>query len=250
MIALSLGWGTQSFGLAAMVALGELPPVDVAIHADTTHEASGTYAFAERWTPWLEERGVRVVTVYPGADANPVEPTRIGTLKVMIPVFTGKGIITRQCTGNWKIRPIKRWLQANRHGAKVEQLIGITLDEATRMKPSQVGYIANRWPLVELRLTRQNVKDWLTAHGLPVPPRSACVFCPFHTRREWADVMAVPGDRTKAIAVDESVRQARMPGELFIHPSRVPLAMVDLRSEQEKGQMELWDAECTGSCGL
>jgi hypothetical protein len=32
--AISLGWGVQSFTLAAMVALGELPPVDVAIHAD------------------------------------------------------------------------------------------------------------------------------------------------------------------------------------------------------------------------
>ena len=60
---LSLGWGVQSWTLAAMVALGELPPVDLAIHADTTHEAAGTYAHAAKWTPWLEERGVKVVTV-------------------------------------------------------------------------------------------------------------------------------------------------------------------------------------------
>ena len=30
----------------------------------------------------------------------------------------------------------------------------------------------------------------------------------------------------------------------------IPLAMVDLRSEQERGQMDLFDNECTGSCGL
>jgi len=41
MKSLSLGWGVQSFTLAAMVALGDLEPVDVAIHADTTHEANG-----------------------------------------------------------------------------------------------------------------------------------------------------------------------------------------------------------------
>ena len=63
MKALSLGWGVQSFTLAAMVALGDLEPVDVAIHADTTHESKLTYEFAARWTPWLEEHGVRVVTV-------------------------------------------------------------------------------------------------------------------------------------------------------------------------------------------
>ena len=35
---LSLGWGVQSFTLAAMVALEEVPPIVLAIHADTPHE--------------------------------------------------------------------------------------------------------------------------------------------------------------------------------------------------------------------
>ena len=62
---LSLGWGVQSWTIAAMAALEELPPVDVAIHSDTGHEAAGTYAHAEKWTSWLEEHGVPVVTVKP-----------------------------------------------------------------------------------------------------------------------------------------------------------------------------------------
>lgn len=53
---LSLGWGVQSFTLAAMAALGELPPLDAAIHADTTHERGATYAFAQKWTTWIERR--------------------------------------------------------------------------------------------------------------------------------------------------------------------------------------------------
>jgi 3'-phosphoadenosine 5'-phosphosulfate sulfotransferase (PAPS reductase)/FAD synthetase len=60
---LSLGWGVQSFTLAAMVALGELEPIDYAIHADTTHESALTYEFADRWREWLEDRGVLVVVV-------------------------------------------------------------------------------------------------------------------------------------------------------------------------------------------
>ena len=60
---LSLGWGVQSWTLAAMSALGELEPVDFAVHADTTWECKQTYEFAERWTFWLEECGVKVVTV-------------------------------------------------------------------------------------------------------------------------------------------------------------------------------------------
>ena len=51
---LSLGWGVQSWTLAAMAALGEIEPIDFAIHSDTRHEASGTYAHAEKL-----RRGVR-----------------------------------------------------------------------------------------------------------------------------------------------------------------------------------------------
>jgi len=58
---LSLGWGVQSFALAAMSALGVLPKVDAAMH-----ERAETYAFAEKWTPWLEKRGVKVMTVKEG----------------------------------------------------------------------------------------------------------------------------------------------------------------------------------------
>jgi len=58
---ISLGWGVQSFTLAVMVALGDLEPVDAAIHADTTHEKTATYEFAKRWTPWLEEHGTKVL---------------------------------------------------------------------------------------------------------------------------------------------------------------------------------------------
>lgn len=60
---ISLGWGIQSFTLAAMSALGEIEKVDLAINADTTHERQATYEFAKRWTPWLQEHGLNVVTV-------------------------------------------------------------------------------------------------------------------------------------------------------------------------------------------
>lgn len=60
---ISLGWGIQSFTLAAMSALGDLEKVDYAVHSDTTHERSATYEFAIKWTGWLVEKGIKVVTV-------------------------------------------------------------------------------------------------------------------------------------------------------------------------------------------
>lgn len=245
---LNIGWGIQSFTLAAMVALGELEPIDAAIHADTTHERESTYSFAAKYTPWLEARGVRVVTVR-DAPSGPID-TWGG---VFIPVFTdtpGKsgGMLNRQCTGRWKIQPIRKWLQANRNGEPVEQWLGITTDEAERMKPSDVKYITHRWPLIEKRMSRNACIAWLTGHGLDIPDKSACVFCPFHNRSAWWAMKAEGGaDWQKAVSVDEAIRKARPPFDLFVHSSRIPLT--DIRSPQDNGQMELWEQnECSGTC--
>lgn len=248
---ISLGWGVQSFTLAAMVALGEFEPVDVAIHADTTHESILTYRFARRWTPWLEAHGVKVVTVV-NKKSNPIDN---GWGWPSAPFFTinpdgTKGQIQRQCTFNWKISNIRRWEQANRKKEPVEQWIGISLDEFQRMRDSDVKYITHRWPLIEKHITRLNCINWLQSKGLEVPPKSSCTFCPFHNTKEWRRIKNTPEDWQEAVSVDEAVRNVKPPSSLFVHPSRKPLDQVDFRTMEEKGQLSLWDAECTGMCGI
>ncbi len=246
---ISLGWGVQSFTLAAMSALGELPKVDYAIHADTTHESQLTYAFARKWTPWLEEHGV-IVVVATHEKKNIID--KWGGMQ--LPAYTesakGEGQIRRQCTHEWKIRPMRQWLQSNRNGEPVEQWIGISLDEYQRMKPADVKYITNVGPLIDLRMTRADCVKWLTNHGLDVPSKSACTFCPFHTTREWREIKSNPIDWEEAVTVDSQIRLARPPASLFLHPSRKPLSEVDFRTAEEKGQLSLWDNECTGMCGI
>jgi hypothetical protein len=242
---ISLGWGVQSFTLAAMAALGEVESVDVAIHVDTTHEKSWTYEFAARWTPWLEEHGVRVVTVWP----NKFDDV------IMIPAFTqsdsGRGQLRRQCTGHWKIVPMRRWLQVNREKQPVEQWIGISTDESLRMKSSDVQYITHRWPLIELGMSREDCERWLEDHGLEVPFKSACVFCPYQSKGMWQKVKASGnGDWTSAVKFDKAIRKVRPPFDLYIHQARKPLDQIDMRTEQEKGQIDLFSEECYGICGV
>ena len=256
---ISLGWGVQSFALAAMSALGELPPVDAAIHADTTHERTETYQFAAKWTPWLEERGVRVVTM----QANIPFPD---TKAVFIPAYTlsnkGKrGALNRSCTQRWKISPQRRWVSAEleRRGLSklpgiVEQWFGISKDEWTRMRDSDVKYIRNVYPFMEQfdpPMTRYDIGRWLQNHGLEVPVKSACVFCPYHDLESWREIkMGGNGDWQKAIEVDRIVRNKRPGYQCFVHRSCQPLDQVDLRNEQDHGQLELWGEECTGNCFL
>jgi hypothetical protein len=119
-------------------------------------------------------------------------------------------------------------------GETAEQWIGISLDEWQRMKDSDVKYITHRWPLIEKRMTRADCVGWLTSHGIEIPPKSACTFCPFHDTGEWRRIQ----------------RDVRPGYKTYIHPSRKPLQDVDLRSETEKGQLSLWDQECSGICGI
>lgn len=251
---ISLGWGVQSWTLAAMSALGALPKVDAAIHADTTHERSQTYAFAAEWTPWLEAHGVPVVTVTSPATKHLNDPN---VTNILIPAYTlarkgaaitsGQGLdvagglesveqtegqLRRQCTNRWKIEPLRRWVsgELTRRGlAKqpgiVEQWLGISRDEWQRARTSDVAYTTYRYPLLDLKMTRVDCVAWLQAHDLPVPPKSACVFCPYHNARAWGELKRQAGpDWAHALEIDNVIRDARPPYPLFVHPKRVPLA--------------------------
>jgi hypothetical protein len=244
---ISLGWGVQSFTLAALSALGELPPVDYALHSDTGYESSLTYKFAEKWMPWLESHGVKVVTL-----KNKNEITNIHNF-VQIPAYSNNGILKRQCTTWWKIIPMRRWTsdELRRRGLTkkpntVSQWIGISTDEFCRAKLADVKYIKNRFPLLETGMSREGCKTWLTSRNLEVPPKSSCVFCPFHSKAGWQQTKAVEADWEKAVTVDRYIRNLRLPGELYVHQSLKPLEEVDLRTPEETGQMNF--TEMCQSC--
>jgi len=254
---ISLGWGCQSFALAAMSALGVLPKVDAAVHADTGHERAETYDLAARWTPWLEERGVRVVTVKETYQLAPVDEWG----GVFLAAYTkslandSAGMLRRQCTQRWKIAPIRRWLQVNRDDRHVEQWLGITLDEVLRIKPSDVKYVTNVYPFVEMldrAWTRGMVIKWLAENDLEVPVKSSCVFCPYRDRATWREIQLSGNcDWEKALEVDRAIRNKRPDYQCYLTAQRKPLDDCDFRSQEDHGQMTLWDEEeCSGMCFL
>jgi hypothetical protein len=156
----------------------------------------------------------------------------------------------RQCTNDWKIAPMRRWLQKERMKKKIDMLIGISLDEIQRMRNSDVQYISNKYPLIEKRMTRNDCQKYLERNSIPIPPRSACVFCPFQTNSEWRTVMENPDDAIKAIRVDEDIRRARPPRNLYVCVQRKPLYRCGFETPEDKGQLPLWENECLGMCGV
>lgn len=246
---LSLGWGVQSWTLAAMAALGDIEPIAAAVHSDTTWERGKTYEFAAMMTPWLEERGVRVATVT-AYDRELGE-----TATVDIPAYTIDetgdifGQLRRQCTQDWKISPLRRWLQANRNGEPIDLLLGISMDEWHRAKDSDVKYITHRFPLLDLKIARSDCIAYLQRHGLPVPVKSSCVFCPYHNKRAWQEMKREGGeDWQKAVEIDEQIRDARPPYPLFVHNARKPLPEA-VHIPEDEGAVQLTmldDTACDG----
>jgi hypothetical protein len=104
-------------------------------------------------------------------------------------------MVRRQCTREYKITPIRRQVRQLWQAAgqpPVEQWLGISLDEAHRMRTSDVAYITNAYPLVETHMTRKDCVRWLTAHGWTEVPKSACIGCPFRSDARWGAPLHLP----------------------------------------------------------
>lgn len=246
---ISLGAGVQSTTLLLMAMHGQVEPMpDAAIFADTGWEPKAVYEHLA----WLES--VSTIPIHRVSGGNIREDALNGGGRfATMPVFVSGsgGMLRRQCTKEYKIRPIQKKVR-ELAGKRITTLwLGISVDEAIRMKESRVKYITHRYPLaMERRMTRQDCLRWLERHGYARPPRSACIGCPYRRNAEWRAL--APDEFADAVAFDHAVRNAlpRIRGQVFLHSSLQPLDMVDLRSEQERGQMDLWGNECEGMCGV
>jgi hypothetical protein len=252
LVVISLGAGVQSTTMALMAAHGEILPMpDCAIFADTGWEPKAVYDHLAWLMSGVLPFPVHVVSVGDlRADAISRTNTTGGRFAA-VPWYTHRGMGRRQCTKEYKLYPIRRRVRAMLDGKTpkggCEMWIGISLDEAIRMKPSNVQYIVNRWPLVERHIHRRDCLRWLERHGYPEPPKSSCIGCPFHNDDQWRELTAT--EFADAVEVDRVIRhQGRI--EQFVHRSLKPLDQVDLSSAEDRGQLNLFLNECEGMCGV
>ena len=253
----SLGAGVQSTTVALMAAAGAIGPMpDCAIFADTGWEPKAVYEHLERLERALPFPVYRVSSSSLREDAIAGGSPRAQRFAA-IPWFIrnpdgSDGMGRRQCTAHYKLEPIRRKIVELTGGKRpkggTEMWVGISTDEAFRVKPSRVQYIANRWPLIELGMNRSACRAWLARHGWDAP-KSSCIGCPFHSDEQWRGL--TPAELADAILVDEAIRhQAGFKGEQFMHRTRKPLSQVDLRSDAQIGQPDLFLNECEGICGV
>ena len=268
---LSLGAGVQSTVLALMAERGEfgLPKPDIAIFANTQWEPPAVYRHLE----WLKSQvsfEIRTVTA-----GNIKENLRNGVMPdnskfIGIPIFLakadgGNGLMRRQCTTQYKLKPIHQELRkilglkprqpVPRH-SKIEMWVGISTDEMSRAKPSQESWIDKKFPLVDIGLSRGQLHTWFQKnYPGRVLPKSACIGCPYHSDAVWKDMKENdPDSFIEAVDVDIDLRSnpnitALTPhAQGYLHASRKPLALVDF--DDTKGYQEQMEEECEGLCGI
>ena len=266
---LSLGAGVQSSTLFLMACFDEIERFDHAIFADTGWEPEPVY----RWLKYLKKQGkkhgIPIHTVSQGNIRNDILISQVrGTKKdgrrwASMPLFVlapdgKKGMIRRQCTYEYKIRPIER-KQRELAGYKprkrmppgtIECWKGISTDEAKRAVVSDRKWISFYYPLIEMRMRRSDCLAWFLKRGLPKPPRSACVGCPFRHNSEWMDLKNNSiKDFKDAIFIDKAIRKiGGMRGDVFLHADRIPLDEVVFN--KNGNQPSLFSDECAGICGV
>lgn len=248
---ISFGAGVQSSAVLLMSDRGEIARAEVAIFADTGIEPTYVY-------DWLGKmRGlvsIPIVVVTAGNYADHITERFAAGLHIRsAPFFTrgprGDGMIRRQCTAQYKIRPIRSYLHKNYQGKHVNQMIGISVDEATRMRDSRYVHTSNCYPLIDKRMTRQDCLRYVEEAVGERPQRSACWLCPFHSDAEWKHLRDhAPDAFAKAAEMDDLIR--RRPGqdaEYYLHKSRRPLSE---RPFENLDELNLFENECEGMCGV
>lgn len=270
MYIISLGAGVQSSTMALMAKYGEILPMpEAAIFADTQSEPKAVYI----WLDLLEkELPFPVYRVTAGSLREEILAATQGKQRMDArpPFFLSSGgMLHRQCTQDYKLIPIQR-KQRELLGLKpfqrapkttvIEQWVGISLDEAHRMKDSRLPYVRHRWPLIEQRMNRLDCLSWLKRHGYSQPPKSACYFCPYTDDARWGQLKKNdPEAFNDAVMIDKAIRngvknrrngKALSPAKWFVHRSLIPLSEVDFSTEEERGQGNLFGNECDGVCGV
>lgn len=201
---LNWGGGVNSTAMAVGYAARGIVP-DLVIWSDTGGEKPATYAYVDTFDAWLKTMGfpalVRVAKDGPTLEQYCLDR---GELPAIVYGF-------KSCSDHWKRRPIhnyvKAWapaVEAWAAGIPCRKALGYDADEERRVKPDSDKRYANEYPLIEWDWGREECIQAIKDAGLPVPPKSACFFCPSSKKHE---VRALPADlQARAVAMEHGAK--------------------------------------------
>lgn len=256
----TLEWVTAAVGIPIYrVSVGNLGNAVVATarqHAQWLQEHGGDSPTTpseleelRQQSEWLKERGMlgSAKRLSAGHIGQPPFWVRNDPHKNYATAVSG-GALWRKCTHDYKIVPIRRKIRellgvkpTGRlpNGMWVEQWIGFPKDELARTFCSDVQWITNTFPLIlPMRMTKRDCARWLTEHGYPIPAKSSCTFCPYHSNAYWREMRDHrPDEWAATVAFERQLHAGKLPGVRgipYLHRSMVPLHMAVIDEENKE----------------
>lgn len=187
----SCGGGVQSTACLVLAAQGKIPYLTfVFANVGDQAESPDTIRYiTEVLKPYAAQHGIAWVDVQRlrrnGTAVDLYDELHRPIRSIDIPVRMSNGAPgNRNCTVEFKIKPIAKWIKRNAPGCTLGK--GISTDEPHRATPSREsdGY-TSAYPLIELGISRSDCLRIVREAGLPQPPKSSCWFCPYKTTDQW-----------------------------------------------------------------
>lgn len=259
---ISYGGGVQSTALLVLAAERRIDfPLFLMSNVGDDSEHPATLEYVRNIAiPYAEEHGIELVMLNKEREGETdtlyQKLTRPGSRSMSIPYRSKLNgpPMSRSCTAEFKMRVIGKELR--RRGASASNAatvgIGISLDEIHRANRKPQAYENIVYPLVGvgeetgLKMNRLDCVNVIRAAGLPVPPKSSCYFCPFHSPTAWSDLARETPDLfEKAADLETHLRERSLEngtGPVYLTRFGVPL-----REAIDTGQ-ELLPLADDGSC--
>ena len=133
----------------------------------------------------------------------------------------------------------------------VETWVGISTDEVFRVKESRFWWQKNRWPLIEKKMSREDCIEWYNGKDYKTPAKSSCIGCPYHDDSFWLDMKNNrPDEFENAVKFDKRMRDNEHNIKNYMHRSCKNLDEVVFHVKREDEQLDLFNNECEGMCGV
>jgi hypothetical protein len=208
-VVISYGGGIQSTALVVL-AMRERWAIDEIVHVDLVDaESPATREYVRYFRDWLQQEHGRDITI---VERNMYQDMLARPEFTPVP-WHGKCerfMLSRQCTRQYKVAPLQRYLYDRYPGECIRLMLGISVDEYHRMRDSSAARIEHVYPLVDRRLTRWQCRDIIERAGLVVPSKSSCWFCPYRSvRSQLALVQHYPRLREMAQVLEDRINADR-----------------------------------------
>ena len=189
-VVLCYGAGVDSTALLIELVARGTPP-DLVTTADPGAEKPATYAYLTMMREWMARRGIRHETVRYVTKRFKNWPPYQGLAESLLTNGCLPSIAfgRHSCSLKYKAGPqeafIKTWAPAQRAwtaGLKVQRLIGYDASPRDSQRYAHASGLddplfENLYPLREWGWNRDRCIQRIVDEGLPVPPKSSCVFC-------------------------------------------------------------------------